>query len=54
MAYIGQSGRSVATRYKEHIRYIRNNSPQSAYAMHILQNRHEYRPVKETLQLLKE
>jgi len=35
MAYIGQSGRSIATRYKEHIRYIRNNSPQSAYAMHI-------------------
>jgi len=54
MAYIGQSGRPIATRYKEHIRYIRNNSPHSAYAMHILQNRHEYGPAKESLQLLKE
>jgi len=52
-AYIGQSDRSINTRYKEHIRYIRSNNPQSAYAMHILQNRHEYGPAIETLQLLK-
>jgi len=53
MAYIGQSGSSINTRYKEHIRYIRYNNPQSAYAMHILQNKHEYGPAKDTLQLLK-
>ena len=51
--YVGQSGRSIDTRYKEHIRYIRTNNPQSAYATHILQNRHEYGPKNETLQLLK-
>ena len=51
--YVGQSGRGIDTRYKEHIRYIRTNSPQSAYATHILHNRHEYGPKNETLQLLK-
>jgi len=51
--YIGQAGRSINIRYKEHIRYIKYNNPQSAYAAHILQNRHEYGPQEETLQLLK-
>jgi hypothetical protein len=31
-AYIGQSDRSIAVRHKEHARYIRTNSPTSAYA----------------------
>ena len=53
MAYIGQSGGSIDTRYKEHIRYIRYNNPQSVYAMHVLHNKHECRPAKDTLQLLK-
>ena len=51
-AYIGQSGRSITIRHKEHIRYIRTNNPTSACAMHILDNRHEYGTVKETLKLL--
>jgi len=53
MVYIGQTGRSISISYKEHITYIRYNNPQSAYAIHILQNKHEYGPEKETLQLLK-
>jgi hypothetical protein len=52
MAYIGQSGRAISARYKEHIRYIRTNNPQSAYATHILQNKHEFGPKEEILQLL--
>jgi len=52
-AYIGQSGRSMTVRYKEHIRYIRTNNPTSAYAIHILNNRHEYGRADETLKLLK-
>jgi len=52
-AYVGQVGRAISTRHKEHINYIRTNNPQSAYATHILQNRHEYEPSNETLQLLK-
>jgi len=52
-AYIGQSGKPITTRYKEHLRYIKNNNPISAYAAHILNNRHEFGPTEETLKLLK-
>jgi len=51
--YVGQTGRGIDTRYKEHIRCIKTNNPQSAYAIHILQNRHECGSKNETLQLLK-
>jgi len=50
---VGQSGRAIGTRFKEHIRYIRSNNSTSAYAAHILENRHEYGPKEKTLQLLK-
>jgi hypothetical protein len=52
--YIGQTGRAMNIRHKEHIRYIRTNYPMSAYAEHILQNRHEYGTATDTLQLLQE
>jgi hypothetical protein len=50
---VGQSGRPITTRYKEHIRYIRNNNPASAYAVHILNYRHEIGTAENTLQLIK-
>jgi len=40
MSYIGQTSRDLTLRYRKHIRYIRNNDPQSAYAQHILRNQH--------------
>jgi hypothetical protein len=52
-AYIGQKKRSWKLRYQAHTRYIKNNNPQSAYAMHILNNRHEYGPIHNTMELLK-
>jgi len=42
MSYIGQTSRNLNQRYREHIRYITNNDPQSAYAQHMLLNLHEY------------
>jgi hypothetical protein len=51
-AYVGQSSRAVTVRHKEHLRYIRNNNPMSAYALHILHNRHEFGPAEDTLKLL--
>ena len=48
MAYIGQSGRPITTRHREHIRYIRTNNPNSAYEMHILNNKHEKQPHTDT------
>jgi len=52
MTYVGQTSRNLNIRYKEHIPYIRTNNPKSAYALHILQNRHEYGPLNETMRLL--
>jgi hypothetical protein len=51
-AYIGQSERSITTRHKEHICCIKNN-PASAYALHMLKNRHEYGTAEKTMKLLK-
>jgi hypothetical protein len=44
---------SHSTRYKEPIRYISTNNPNSAYAQHILNHQHEYGPTDQTLHLLK-
>jgi len=52
-AYIGQTNRNLKQWYQEHTRYIRNNDPQSAYALHILKNKHEYGPMNDTMTLLK-
>jgi len=52
-AHTGQSGRSVTIRHKEHTHYIRKNNPISAYALHILNKRHEYGTAEEKLELLK-
>jgi hypothetical protein len=51
--YVGQSGRSITIRYRKQARYIRTNTPHSAYAMHILNNQHEYSPSEYTLQMSK-
>jgi len=51
-SYVGQIGRSIAIRYLEHIQYIRTNIPVSAYALYILNNRHEYGSLEHTIQLL--
>jgi hypothetical protein len=52
MAYIGQSGRPITTRRREHTRYIITNNPNLAYAMHTL-NKHEYGTANVTLKLIK-
>ena len=52
LKYLGQSGRPITTRYKEHVRYIRANNKTSAYAAHILNNRHEYGTEENTLKLI--
>jgi hypothetical protein len=45
--YIGQTGRDISTRFKEHHRYVRINNPTSAFAMHILNNNHQYNSIEE-------
>jgi hypothetical protein len=51
--YTGQTGRHLKVRHKEHVRCIKYNHPQSAYAVHLLDNRHEYETLHETIKLLK-
>ena len=53
MSYIGQTSGHLTQSYRERIRYIRNNDPQSAYAQHILRNQHEYGTITDTMTLLK-
>ena len=53
LLYVDQTSRSLKIRYQEHIRYIRSNNPQSAYAQHILRNRHEYGTTNNLMSLLK-
>ena len=55
LSYMGQTNRILQQRYKEHIRYIKNSysDPQSAYALHILINRHEYGKLTDTMKLIK-
>jgi len=50
-SYVGQSSRSIATRHKTR-NTLRTNNPISAYALHILNNRHEYGTAEETLELI--
>jgi len=45
---------SLKERYQKHIRYIKQQDPQSAYALHILNNNHEYGPINTTMSLLKQ
>jgi len=53
LAYIGQTSHSLNIHFQEHIRYIRTNTPHSAYAQHILQNQHQYGQVNSIMTLLK-
>jgi predicted GIY-YIG superfamily endonuclease len=51
--YIGQSSRDLKQRYQEHTQYIRNNNPQSAFALHIVDNKHEHGTIEEIMELIK-
>jgi hypothetical protein len=52
-AYIGQTSQNLTLRCCEHIRYIKNNEQQSAYAQNTLHNIHEYGTPTQTMMLLK-
>jgi hypothetical protein len=51
--YIGQKGRNLTTRYKEHIRNIRFNKEESAFAQHILGKGYQYRPMEQIMEMIK-
>jgi hypothetical protein len=51
---MGQTGRNMTLSYSEHKRYIKFNEPKSAYALHILNNKHEYGTIQSTMKVLKD
>jgi len=53
-AYVSQTSRNLNSRFREHIQYFKNNDPGSAYALHILNCRHEYGNINDTMTLLKQ
>jgi hypothetical protein len=53
LQYIGQTGRSFITRYKENIRAIRYNKESSGYAQHILNTDHSYGNIEDTMDIIK-
>jgi hypothetical protein len=53
-AYVRQTSRNLKSRFWEHIQYIKNNDLPSAYALHILNCRHEYGNSNDTMTLLKQ
>jgi hypothetical protein len=48
-SHIGQMGRSLNIRCKEHIRSIRSNRKDPCYATHILRNSRRYRKMEEIM-----
>jgi hypothetical protein len=51
--YVGQIIHSLKIHFQEHIRYVRNNNPQSAFAQHILHNQPEYGQMNNIMKVLK-
>jgi hypothetical protein len=51
--YIGQTGRTFKTRYKEHIHAVRNNRSDMGYSRHILETGHTYGNIENTMEIKK-
>jgi len=52
--YVGQTSHNLKQRYQEHIRYTKQNDPQSPYTLHILNNNHEHGHINTIMSLLKQ
>lgn len=48
----GTNWSNLKQRYLEHTRYIKWNNPQSAFALHVIQNIHEHGPLQDSTALL--
>ena len=48
---VHRTNSSVRARFNEHHRFIKNNNPKSAYAIHIVRNGHKY-GILHTMELL--
>jgi hypothetical protein len=53
LKYIGQTGQTFHTTYKEHIQAICNNNSNSVYSNHILNTGHAYDSIPNTVKVIK-
>jgi hypothetical protein len=53
LKYIGQTGRAFNIRYKEHIHAIRSNNSNSGYSNHILNTKHTYSTITDTMDVIR-
>jgi len=52
LSYVGQTSHNLKQSYQEHIRYTKQNDPQSAYTLHIPNNNHEHGNINTIKSLL--
>jgi hypothetical protein len=52
LKYIGRTGRTFNTRYKEHIHDIRSNNSNSGYLNHILNTGHAFGTIMDTMDII--
>jgi hypothetical protein len=53
-SYIRQTSNNLKLRFQEHTWYTKHNELQSAYTLHILNCKHEYGTISDTMSLLKQ
>jgi hypothetical protein len=53
LKYIGQTGRTLNIRYKEHIHAIRSSNSNSVYSNHILNTGYTYGTIMDTMDIIK-
>ena len=51
-AYVGQTGRRFATRFKEHEKAFRSNNHTSSFAKHLNEEAHSFGPMNSIVQIL--
>jgi len=51
-AYVGQSGRSFATRFQEHKNAFKTANKSSNFAKHLMEHIHSFGPIHNTMQVL--
>jgi hypothetical protein len=52
LKYVGQTGRTFNTRFKEHIHDIRSNNGNTGYSNHMLNTRHTYGIMHDTMEII--
>jgi hypothetical protein len=53
MQYIGQTGHTFQSRFKEHIRAEQHNQGSSKYVQHILDTTHSFGTIKKIIEIVK-